>query len=267
MSIMNIQNKEKNKKLVEFGFVIWQNIILDYLDFNEKLLLRHVSKYHNKIEIYDFDNIPYKLKEKLTDEILINYHFIKYLNASYNKNITTVNHMKNLRILHAYGWSCGISDEGLKNVNLIELYAGENNNITTVNHMTNLQKLSVYGCAGISSIGDDGLKDIVNLITLAAMHNKNITTVNHMTKLEILYANGLNCGIGDEGLKNVNLVELYAAYNKNITTVNHMTNLQMLSAYDSNCGIGDEGLIGALNLVELYSGGNNKITVKINKIN
>ena len=37
--------------------------------------------------------------------------------------------MTNLKILHA-GWNCGIDDEGISKLNLIELYASYNNKIT-----------------------------------------------------------------------------------------------------------------------------------------
>ena len=47
----------------------------------------------------------------------------------------------------------------------------------------------------------------LNLIELDASYNKKITNVNHMTKLQKLYANS-NCGLNDEGIKDLNLIEL-----------------------------------------------------------
>jgi hypothetical protein len=77
-----------------------------------------------------------------------------------------------------------------------------------------------------------------------------------MTNLQILSVEG-NCGINDEGIKNLNLIKLNANCNSIITNINHMTNLQILQACD--CGINNEG-IKNLNLIELYAYGNNNIT-------
>ena len=55
------------------------------------------------------------------------------LYASGNNKVTDINHLKNLKILHANGESCGITDLGISSLhNLIELSAIENIKITKI---------------------------------------------------------------------------------------------------------------------------------------
>src|SRR5205807_10203704 len=136
---------------------LW-SMIFDQLDFLSQIRLRQVNQYFYSFEIYDFYNIPYqykfKYKFKLSDSILVHYKFIKFLDANYNPKITNINHMTNLKKLCAKG-SCGINDNGIQNLNLIELNAHDNSKITNVNHMTNLKKLWANLDCGIN---DDGIK-------------------------------------------------------------------------------------------------------------
>jgi hypothetical protein len=87
-------------------------IIFDKLYFLSKIKLRYVSKYMHKLEIYDFYNISDKYLKLLNDEILLNYPFIKYLNAFDNSKITNVNHMDKLIELKA-SFNCGICNKGI----------------------------------------------------------------------------------------------------------------------------------------------------------
>ena len=75
--------------------------------------------------------------------------------------------------------------------------------------------------------------------------------------MEELLASG-DCGIDDEGIKNINLAELSANNNPKITNVNHMTKLKILYA-SRNCGIGDYG-IKDVNLEKLHRNNNLKIS-------
>jgi len=68
----------------------------------------------------------------------------------------------------------------------------------------------------------------------------------------------LNCGIDDEGIKDLNLERLQIYDNSKITNANHMTKLKELDASD-NCGI-DDGGIKNLNLKKLNVYNNTKIT-------
>jgi hypothetical protein len=75
-------------------------LIFNYLDFLSKIKFRCISKYvHHFIVIDDFKNIPEKYLNLLDDEILINYPFIKYLNACDNKKITNVNHSLRTKLI------------------------------------------------------------------------------------------------------------------------------------------------------------------------
>ena len=150
---------------------IWQ-LILNSLNFKSQIIMRMVCKlFYEKLEIWNFNNIPHKYLRKLTDTILLAYPFIRYLNAAHNSRITNVNHLTDLQKLWAFGSSCGISDTGIKNLNLIYLDADHNPKITNVNHLTNLQiLLARYSCG----VTDDGIKDL-KLIALHAYGNPEIT--------------------------------------------------------------------------------------------
>jgi hypothetical protein len=144
------------------------------------------------LQIYDLYNIERKYLDLLNDKILLNYPFVKYLNASYNPTITNVNHMQNLSELDA---SCsGINDIGIIKLNLEKLNISRNNKISNLNHMNKLVELDASGCSGIY---DNGIKHL-NLIKLNVMFNKNITNINHMDKLTELIASGCS-GIDDNG--------------------------------------------------------------------
>jgi hypothetical protein len=147
-------------------------IIFNNLDFLSKIRLRCVSKNLHKLEIHDFFNIPFQYINLLNDEILFNYNFIKYLDASYNSKITNISHMKNLIKLDASGYFSKINDNSIKNINLQYLNASHNPFITNVNHMDKLIELDAYG--EFCGISDDGIKNL-NLIKLDAQYNTKIT--------------------------------------------------------------------------------------------
>jgi hypothetical protein len=75
---------------------------------------------------------------------------------------------------------CGIDDNSIKNLNLVELYAYNNSMITNINHMNNLRVLDASGNCGID---DKNIKDL-NLIKLYASRNIKITSIDHMSNLQ-----------------------------------------------------------------------------------
>ena len=58
------------------------------LDFLSKIRFRCTSKYTHLLEIHDFYDIEIKYLYLLNDKILLNYPFIKYLNAFNNLKIS-----------------------------------------------------------------------------------------------------------------------------------------------------------------------------------
>lgn len=206
---------------------IWQSI-LEYLDFLSKIRLRQVSKKLYQLSIYDFDNIPFEYKPKLTDEILLQHKNIKYLNTNNNHNITDVNHLTLLTKLKAEG-KCGISDSGISDcINLKDLRVLGNSKITHVNHCLQLKKLDASWI-----MSDDSIKDCLNLKELFASGCYKITNVNHLKSLEVLDA---SCsGISDSGIQECfNLFYLANFYNNKITDVSHLTELESLYTDDQN---------------------------------
>ena len=68
---------------------IWQKILFRST-FLQQIRLRQICKrFYEQLEIHDFGNID-KYSSLLTDQILTNYSFVKYLDISNNKNITNL---------------------------------------------------------------------------------------------------------------------------------------------------------------------------------
>jgi hypothetical protein len=112
--------------------------------FFSKLQFKIISKKIRFLEIYDLMDIETKYIVQLNDKILLNYKSVKYLCSNHNVNISNLNHMTNLKILHVCH-TCGINDDSIKNINLEELHVNYNPNITNVNHMYNLKELHASG--------------------------------------------------------------------------------------------------------------------------
>jgi hypothetical protein len=168
-----------------------------------------------KLEIHDFYNIPKKYSELLNDEILLNYPFIRQLNAYDNMKISNVNYMEKLIELNAGGVHSRINDRSIKKVNLKKLYAFNNRHITNINHMEKLIELHANG--PLCRIDNKSIEKM-NLYTLHTSYNRRITNINHMTNIIKLFAHGVNCGINDNAIKKLNnLKELYAINNPKIT--------------------------------------------------
>jgi uncharacterized protein YutD len=197
-------------------------LISGFLDFLSKIRFRSISKYSNLLEIHDFYNIEEKYLILLNDKILLNYPFIRSLNAYNNPNITNVNYMEKLIELNASS-NCGITNEGIKNIKLTKLKAYNNTQITNINHMAkSLVELDVSWRCGINN---EGIKNLKNIRKLCISNNKNINDINHMKKLIELDASCFDCGLTDSGIKELNLKILYSTGNKKIKNVNHMNKL------------------------------------------
>ena len=98
----------------------------------------------------------------------------------------------------------------------------------------------------------------IDLEELNANHNKKIKNINHLTKLKILDCSW-NCGIDQEGIKELQLIEeLNANNNEKIKNVNHLTKLKILDC-SYNCGIDQEGINDLRFIEKLNTWYNNKI--------
>ena len=75
--------------------------IFNYLNFDDQIKFKSLSNdYHKGLRIYDLYNIDIKYKQKLDDNILKQYVYLKYLDAKNNEKITNLNHMINLQKLN-----------------------------------------------------------------------------------------------------------------------------------------------------------------------
>ena len=87
--------------------------------------------------------------------------------------------MKNLKKLYINN-ICGIDQNGIKGLDLIELDVDNNKKIKDISYMKNLKKLSAIGDCGIDQNGIMGL----NLIELSATNNikiKDVSTYRNKT--------------------------------------------------------------------------------------
>lgn len=103
-------------------------IIVDFSNIKESLSMCRLNKYtYNKIKIYYLD----ESHNNVTDDILRQkkYSHLIGLDLNYNFQVKNINHLTNLKILYACG-SCGIDNEGISKLNLIEFYADNNGKIT-----------------------------------------------------------------------------------------------------------------------------------------
>jgi Leucine-rich repeat (LRR) protein len=157
------------------------------LEFKEILLLTRCKKWKIYITHLKSNDITQKIikQEK--------YRKLKYLDISYNRYITNINHLRKLEILEAD--NCKLGNEGiseLKNIKLLYIDYNENNeNITDINH---LQKLEILDASGSNcKLGNEGISELTNIKRLDISGNKNITDINHLQKLEILKATRFNC--------------------------------------------------------------------------
>src|SRR4029078_4457507 len=92
------------------------NIIFQELDIRSQLHFRAICKwFRDKLDVTDLYNIDIKFKNKLTDNIVIQYPKLKLLNAWGNSNITdvTIGQLKHLQTLSA-GYNPKITDASVK---------------------------------------------------------------------------------------------------------------------------------------------------------
>ena len=91
--------------------------IFDILDgdIRTQLYLKSLAKEFNLLPVMDLFNIDDKYKCNLTDEILINFKFIKLLDGSGWDSKITNNGIKHMTSLHTLDASCNknITDEGI----------------------------------------------------------------------------------------------------------------------------------------------------------
>ena len=83
--------------------------------------------------------------------------------------------MKNLKRLKAWGHFCGIDQNGIKGLDLIELDITDNPKITDVSFMKNLKKLIAEG--PLCGINNNSIKGL-NLCTLNVLSNLNFKDTN-----------------------------------------------------------------------------------------
>ena len=214
--------------LLDTSFDI-KNIICSYFnDLRDAINLYNINKDHQEnIMIKNLYDIPIKYLNRFNQQIIEQnkYRYVEKFGVIYNEKISNVNHMKKtLKILDCSKFifsdkKNGIDQNGILELNLIELYAGSNEKIKNVNHMK--KTLKVLDCSWNCGIDQNGIFEL-NLIELYANSNEKIKNVNHMKDtLKILHCASY-CGIDQYGISELNLIKLYAIYNDKIRNVNQV---------------------------------------------
>lgn len=224
---------------------------------------------------------------RITDRFLAKHRYLRRLDASYNPNITGVNHLLHLKELYARGDKCGLGDDGVKGcvgLRLLEVGTRWRDKADRIIPNTNLK------------ITDAGIRDLTKLRVLRACDAVGITNVDHLPELEELDISG-DCGVADvgrcfgvrslrigdnlritalpSGLRrlwadgdcDVDLTDcphlefLDVGMNPLIDDVNHLGDLQTLYACGRRCALGDKGIEKIRSrLKDLWHLDNDKIT-------
>lgn len=140
------------------------------------------------------------------------------------RRVTNLNHLLKLKVLDALGWSCGLDDEGILNLNLSHLNISKNLNIRCLKHMSNLKELD----ASFSVINDRRIRDLKKITKLNMSGNQYIESLNHMVELTELDIS--NCPINENGImfSCSLIIKIVIRNNKNIKSLNHLKNLKIL---------------------------------------
>jgi hypothetical protein len=108
--------------------------ILNLCDFKIQIYLVSLNKFlSDNLKITDLYHIQHKYLDLLTDKILKQQKFnqLEALNARGNIKITNVSMISSLKRLNARG-NCGVDQNGIHGLGLVELHAGYNKKITNV---------------------------------------------------------------------------------------------------------------------------------------
>lgn len=149
---------------------------------------------------------------------------LRNIDISCNRNITSLNHCKKLKVLTARSYS-GLTNEGISKLyNLEDVDLTDNQKINRIDH---LKKLRVLNISGINSVVNNNDIKNLNLYALDATNNSTIDDINHMNKLKILIANGPFCDLSTESINKLKLKVIFADSNNKIkqSQLTHMTSI------------------------------------------
>lgn len=181
---------------------IIQHILLDYMKYDDQVLLIKYYEELHTVYITDLYNCDKNILKQLTDAEISNYKykFVKKLNASHSNKLTDINNLQKLEVLDASEIS-GIYDQTTQLIKLT----------------TSISETNSCG------INDNGIKHLKYLKYLNASNNPKIKNINHLVNLEILYATEL-CGIDDHGIKQLRVKHANGSIYKKLNYINALYN-------------------------------------------
>ena len=120
----------------DIWFIIFENSTLK----TKTNLIQICEFLWDNFVISDLINIDSESKKSLNDSVLSLsiFEWVNNLNAKNNLKIKNVSFMKSLKVLHAQG-NCGIDQEGINQLDLVELYTANNGKIKNVSFMKSLK--------------------------------------------------------------------------------------------------------------------------------
>ena len=115
-------------------YELWLIIFKNQTILSQTNLVQSSQRFWDNLIVTDLFDIDDNSKKILSDEILkLNFfESVAKLHASNNSKITNVSFMKNLKIISASG-SCGIDQNGIAGLDLVELHAVGNQYINQSN--------------------------------------------------------------------------------------------------------------------------------------
>lgn len=130
---------------------------------------------------------------------------LKELYIQHNRNITDVNHLKDLVILDIS--ACYVDQKGISNLTKLEVLNITNNFcVTDVNHLTCLKKLDASGLA--CGLNQNGLISNISIVELNLSDNLNVYDVNHLINLESLDISN-RCNVTPNGISKLNIGSMW----------------------------------------------------------
>lgn len=180
--------------------------------------------FHNEIRISKLENfwfisqlvIELQLFEKLVE-----------LNMSNRCKISSINHLKDLKVLKIHHANANLTQEGINELRKLEVIHMPNNvDLINLNHLKNIIELDLSDTA----IDLDGIRECTKLKKLIMQNSSGVTDLNTFVNLEYLDITNNNF-VNQTGInKLVNIKYFYLNGNSTIININHMTKLEKIHA-------------------------------------
>ena len=147
-------------------------IIFSYLNLPDQINFRNTCKLFRKFDITNFWNFGNIIKSyQITNDILLKYPKIKYLNLYDNNKVYDLNFLKDVEILNI-GGLCTVSDKDIFDMNKLIFLCAENN--FRIKNLKNKNRIKYLIASGSCAISDDDIAHL-DLYYLDSKYNNKIS--------------------------------------------------------------------------------------------